>query len=97
MSLKSPDYRPAVDRVRELTRARFGLDAADIVTVSETAGTLPGFPAVLTAIQFWTGDGRRHHFKVFKPVADVAADDLPFAWQKDALAVADDFECQCCG
>ena len=97
MPLRSPDYRPATQRVRELTRARFGLAAADMVTVSETPGVLPGFPPVLTAIQFWTGDGRRHHFKVFKPVAEVAADDLPFAWQKDALAVADDFVCNCCG
>jgi hypothetical protein len=94
--LKSPDYRPAAERVRALTRERFGLGPADVIAVSEASGALPGFPPVLTAVQFWTADGRRHHFQMFKPLAAVRADDLPFAWQKDALAVADDFECSCC-
>jgi nitrate reductase delta subunit len=39
---------------------------------------------------------RRHHFKVFKPVAEVSPDDLPPRWYKGALAVPDDFECSCC-
>ena len=94
--LKSPNYRPAADRVRSLTRERFGLGAADMVTVNESAPALPGFPPVITAVQFWTTGGRRHHFQIFKPLTAVVADDLPFAWLKDSLAVPDDFECSCC-
>jgi nitrate reductase delta subunit len=45
---------------------------------------------------FWTADGKRHHFKLFKPVEEVACDDLPYAWLKDALAVPEGFECDCC-
>lgn len=96
VSLKSPDYRPAADRVRALTRERFGLAVDDLIAVSETTGALPGFPPILTAVQFWTADGRRHHFRIFKPVDAVIVDDLPFRWQQDALAVPDDFECSCC-
>jgi nitrate reductase delta subunit len=47
-------------------------------------------------IAFWFGE-RRHHFKVFKPVAEVTEEDLPPRWYLPALAVPDDFECSCCG
>jgi hypothetical protein len=33
---------------------------------------------------------------VFKPVGEVTDDDLPPRWMKDAIAVPDDFECDCC-
>lgn len=85
-----------MDRVREWTRARFGLGAEDAVLVAEMACALPGCPPLETVIAFWTADARRHHFKVFKPVSEVLPDDLPLAWLKDALAVADGFECDCC-
>jgi len=29
-------------------------------------------------------------------VAELVTDDLPFAWQKDSLAVPVDFVCDCC-
>ena len=57
---------------------------------------LPGCPPLETVIAFWTEGDRRHHFKVFKPVAEVVLDDLPPAWMKDALAVPEGFECDCC-
>ena len=66
------------------------------------AGLRPGDPVIFqmgneleTVIAFWSEE-RRHHFKVFKPVADIAPDDLPPSWMKAALAVPDDFECECC-
>ncbi len=96
-TLKSPGYRSAADRVRELTRARLGLGPADVIAVAEASPALPGFPPVITVVQFWTAEGRRHHFTVFRPMGEVTTGHLPFAWQKDALAVADDFECACCG
>ena len=56
---------------------------------------LPGCPPLETVIAFWEND-KRHHFKLFKPVAQVALDDLPFTWMKSELIVPDDFSCECC-
>jgi hypothetical protein len=56
---------------------------------------VPGCPPIETVIAFWS-DERRHHFKVFKPVAEVTDADLPPYWLKNALAVSDDFQCECC-
>lgn len=93
-SRKSPEYSAALDRVRESVRERFALDDAAIL-VAEIACAVPGCPPIETVIAFWA-DGRRHHFKVFKPVAEVTDDDLPPWWLKPALAVSDDFACECC-
>jgi hypothetical protein len=91
---KSPEHVAALDRVREWVRARFALGDAAIL-VAEVACTVPGCPPIETVIAFWS-DERRHHFKVFKPVAVVTDDDLPPKWLKPALAVSADFVCQCC-
>ena len=93
-SKKSPEHTAALDRVREWVRTRFSLDDGAIL-VAEVACAVPGCPPIETVIAFWS-EGRRHHFKVFKPVADVTNDDLPPAWFKSALAVPDDFQCDCC-
>ena len=91
---KSPQHREALDRVREWTRERFDLGDGAIL-VAEIACALPGCPPLETVIAFWS-DGRRHHTKVFKPVAEVVQDDLPPWWLKEAISVPDDFECDCC-
>jgi nitrate reductase delta subunit len=44
---------------------------------------------------FWTGAGR-HHFKVFKPLADVTEDDLPPAFMKNALVAVEGADLECC-
>ena len=75
--------------------ARFRLASDTAILVAEVACAVPGCPPIETVIAFWS-DERRHHFKVFKPVADVADDDLPPWWMKRALAVSDDFQCECC-
>lgn len=93
-SKKSPGHSAALDRVREGVRARFSLGDAAIL-VAEVACAVPGCPPIETVIAFWSS-GRRHHFKVFKPVAEVGEDDLPPYWMKNALAVPDDFWCECC-
>jgi nitrate reductase delta subunit len=85
----------AIDRVRQWARERFDLPRDAAIMVAQLACTLPGCPPVETVIAFWSEE-RRHHFKVFKPVADIAPDDLPPSWMKRALAVPDDFECECC-
>ena len=84
-----------LERVREWTRARFKLSGEDAILVSEIACKLPGCPPLETAIAFWSG-GQRHHFKLFKRVAEVKFDDLPFTWMKDDLIVPEGFECECC-
>ena len=95
MARKGPAHLAAVERLKDWTRERFSLGGDDTVVVTETASGLPGCPPLETVVGFWTG-GARHHFKVFKPVEAVAADDLPPAWMKPALALAEGIECACC-
>ena len=92
---KSPEHTAALDRVRKWVRARFVLGEDAAILVAEVACAVPGCPPIETVIAFWS-DEKRHHFKVFKPVSDVDADDLPPRWMKRALAVPDDFACDCC-
>jgi nitrate reductase delta subunit len=93
---KSPEHLEALERVREWTRARFGLPDDAAILVSEVACGLPGCPPLETVVAFWTADATRHQFKMFKRAQEVVADDLPFTWLKDALAVPEGFECDCC-
>jgi len=86
----------ALGRVREWTRGRFTLPGEATILVSEMACSLPGCPPLETHVLFLTPDGKRHHFKVFKPVVEVITDDLPHAWLKDALAVPEGAGCDCC-
>ena len=91
----NPEHTAALDRVRGWVRARYSLGESAIL-VAEVACAVPGCPPIETVIAFWSEE-RRHHFKVFKPVAEVTEEDLPPTWYKAALAVPDDFECSCCG
>jgi hypothetical protein len=93
---KTAEHREALARVREWTRARFALGEDDSILVAEVACGLPGCPPRETVVAFWTADALRHHFKVFKEVADVVEGDLPPAFMKDALADSEDFGCGCC-
>jgi nitrate reductase delta subunit len=92
---KCPEHEEAQARVRAWTRAHFTLAAEDAILVSEVACELPGCPPLETVVVFWVGE-TRHHFKFFKPVREVAFEDFPPAWLRNALAVADGFECDCC-
>jgi len=85
----------AADRVRDWTRERFMLSADATVMVSEVTCAVPGCPPLETVVVFWTDLGR-HHFKVFKPLAQVGEDDLPPAFMKSALVWAEGVECGCC-
>jgi hypothetical protein len=92
---KSPVQDGALDRVREWTRARFALAEDETIMVSEIACAVPGCPPIETYVVFWTAAGR-HHFKIFKPLAEVAEDDLPPAFMKNALVALDGEELACC-
>ena len=92
----SPAHAAALDRVREWTRARFNLGEDTTILAAELACTLPGCVPLETVVAFWTESDRRHHFKVFKPVAEVVEDDLPPTWMKNALRDLESFGCPCC-
>ena len=92
---KRPEHIAALDRVREWTRARFKLLDAAAILVSEVSCALPGCVPIETVIAFWTEQGR-HHFKLFKPVAEVVEDDLPPSWMKPALIVDEQSGLECC-
>src|SRR5215475_15523576 len=81
---RSAGHAADLDRVREWTRARFGLGAETTVLVAQVSCQLPGCPPLETVVAFWTDD-QRYRFKLFKPVAEVVADDLPPSWFKEAL------------
>lgn len=93
---KSPEHIDALNRVEAWTRARFSLASDEAILVSELACTLPGCPPLETVVAFWTIDTTRHHFKIFKRVDEVVNDDLPYAWLKHALAVAEGYDPSCC-
>jgi hypothetical protein len=86
----------AVERLKDATRLRFALRDEDTVVVTESVPALPGFPPHETKVVFWTADGTRHHFKVFRRVEDVAESDVPPAWLRETLTAAEGVECSCC-
>jgi hypothetical protein len=92
---KRPDQAAALARVREWTRTRFLLAADETVMVSELACRVPGCPPIETHVVFWTAAGR-HHFKIFKLLAQVSEDDPPPAFMKNALLALEGFDCDCC-
>jgi hypothetical protein len=92
---KSNENGAASGRVRGWTQARFALTEDETVMVSEIACAVPGCPPIETHIVFWTARGR-HHFKVFKPLADVTDADLPPAFMKNALIALDGADIDCC-
>ena len=92
---KSSANGETLDRVRAWTRARFALTEDETVMVSEVACAVPGCPPVETHLVFWTASGR-HHFKIFKPLAEVVEGDLPPAFMKNALIAFDGADIDCC-
>ena len=92
---KSPERLHIIERVTQWTRERFKLPKEAPVFVSEIACPLPGCPPLETVVAFWIAE-RCYQFKLFKPVGEVLIDDLPYAWFKDALALPEGFDCDCC-
>lgn len=92
---RNPDRLQTLERVAAWTRARFELPNEAVVSVSEIACSVPGCPPLETVVIFWIAE-RRYQFKVFKPMAEIVGDDLPYAWLKDALAVEEGVGWECC-
>jgi nitrate reductase delta subunit len=93
---KSAAHREALRRIKAWTRERFRLPEDAAILVTEVACAVPGCPPVETVVAFWTEGDRRHHFKVFKPMAEVVEDDLPPSWMKNALVADEMLGCECC-
>jgi hypothetical protein len=93
--MQRPDSGAISGRMREWTRVRFTLAQDATIMVSEISCAVPGCPPTETVVVFWTDVGR-HHFKIFKPLADIIEDDLPPAFMKNALAEIDGIDCACC-
>lgn len=83
-------------RVEGWTRARFGLGEDCTVMAAELACGVPGCPPVETVVAFWTADGRRYRFKVFKPLGDLVEDDVPWRWLLPALVDENELGLACC-
>jgi hypothetical protein len=92
---KGPERLQVIDRVTDWTRERFKLPKEAVISVSEIACPLPGCPPLETVVAFWIAE-QRYQFKLFKPVGEMVVDDLPYAWLKEALAVPEGFDCDCC-
>ena len=95
-SNKSTDRAAAASQVKRWTRERFALASDATILVSELESATPGFPALHTVIAFWTAERKHYHFRVFKPLEKVIAEDLPPSWYKEALAVTPGIDCSCC-
>jgi nitrate reductase delta subunit len=94
-SRNGPEHQEALARVRTWTRERFMLTDDVAILVSEVACGVPGCPPLETVVVFWIGE-IRHHFKFFKPAREVVLADFPPAWLRNAMAVPEGFECDCC-
>lgn len=86
----------ALQRVKAWTRQSLALDADETILVAELACGRPDCPPLETVVTFWLAGAERHVFKVFKPIAEVALDDLPPAWLRDSLYASDPVEGACC-
>jgi hypothetical protein len=93
---KGAGHLDAVERLKDWTRARFALTDEETVLVNEASPAVPGWPPLETVVCFWTVDGKRHHFTVYKPVEEVVDADLPPAWLKESLALSEGVQCSCC-
>lgn len=86
----------AAQRLAAWTRQRFGLGDEAVVMASEVACGLPGCPPLETVVVFWSAQGQRHRYKVFKPLTQVEEEDLPYRWLLRALAAPEGYDEDCC-
>lgn len=93
---KGASHFAALDRIKQWTRERFKLPPSAPIVVTEVACLVPGCPPLETVAAFWTGDGRRYQFKLFKPPEQVVQDDLPYAWLMKSLEAGEGAGLDCC-
>lgn len=66
----------AILAVQGWTRTRFKLPPDAAVLVSEVPCRVALCPPLMTAVAFWTEDGARHQFRLYKPLLEVVYDDI---------------------
>jgi hypothetical protein len=66
----------AILHIQGWTRARFKLPSDSPVLVAQIPARVPLCPPLMTAVAFWTQDGARHQFRLYKPLLDVIYDDI---------------------
>lgn len=86
----------ALERVKAWALDSLALGSDDTIFVAEIACGRPDCPPLETVVTFWLAGAERHVFKVFKPVAEVAFDDLPPAWLRESLYASDPVDGMCC-
>jgi hypothetical protein len=86
------DVLEDICRVEGLVRKRFRIEESEIILVSEDPGAKPGFPALETNVIFWRSD-KRFRLKIFSPVSNVMATDLPVGWLLPSLEDNGDADC----
>jgi hypothetical protein len=81
----APEYLEALEAIKGWTRHRFRLAADAPVLVGEVACRVPGCPPRETVVAFWTGDERRHQFRIYKPAELVSYADIGWlmGWPED--------------
>jgi nitrate reductase delta subunit len=92
---KTPERSAAGSRVKGWTRERFKLAQDAAISVSQLACSLPGCAPLETVVLFWIAE-QAYRVKIFKPLEEVEAEDLPPGWFRDALAVGEGSDCGCC-
>src|SRR3982074_3333105 len=93
---KGADHLLALDRIAEQTRQRFKLGREAVGLVAELACALPRCSPLDAVVVFWTPNGVRHRFKIFKPAVQVTEEDLPYDWLMGSLAAAEGVGDDCC-
>jgi hypothetical protein len=82
--------------LKAAVRQQFRLPETAVVFINERNCSHPGTPPRETICAFWTAEGTRRQFRVFKPMAEVAAADFPPWWMRDVLPETDETACDCC-
>ncbi|TGD62108.1 hypothetical protein EYC08_16970 [Tabrizicola sp. WMC-M-20] len=94
--LRKPGGSPDAARVARVLRDGLALPPDTVVSVSEIMCQVPGCPPIETLALIWDRDGVAYRLRVFRPLAEVRAEDVPPAWYFPALKYDGDSECGCC-
>ncbi len=83
----------AILAVQGWTRLRFKLAPDTAVLVAEVPCRVPLCPPAMTAVAFWTEDGARHQFRLYKPVLEIVYDDIGWLMFVPGANLGTAFDC----
>ena len=73
---RDAQFLDALEDVKHWARRQFGLPGIATVAVTEVVCTQPDCAPLETVVVFWDAHGKRHQFKVFKPVMQIGHGDI---------------------